>query len=119
MSCNIAERMRQTIRLWSIAVIASGMMIAQPGRLGDPARSPASQPPPKTVTPQVYTAAQIRAGEPKFISQCGFCHGRDAAGGEGGSDLTRSKLVAETIAATRSEPWCAQGVRTTACLRLL
>src|SRR5580704_17450590 len=85
----IAVRMRQTIRVGSIAVIASGMMMAQP------ARSPASQPPPKTVTPQLYTADQIRAGEPKFISQCGFCHGRDAAGGEGGSDLTRSKLVAE------------------------
>jgi cytochrome c oxidase cbb3-type subunit III len=66
------------------------MMTAQ-----GPARSPASQAPPKTVTPQVYTAEQIRAGEPKFVSQCGFCHGRDAAGGEGGSDLTRSKLVAE------------------------
>ena len=82
--------MRQTIRTASIAVVASGMMMAQA-----PARSPASVPPPKTVTPQVYTAAQIRAGEPKYISQCGFCHGRDASGGEGGSDLTRSKLVAE------------------------
>jgi cytochrome c oxidase cbb3-type subunit 3 len=79
-----------------IAVIASGTVMAQgPGRRGDPAQSPASQPPPKTLTPQVYTAEQIRAGETKFISQCGFCHGRDAAGGEGGSDLTRSKLVAE------------------------
>ena len=88
--------MRQTIRISFVAVIASGMMMAQgPGRRGDPARSPASQPPPKTVTPQVYTADQIRAGESKYISQCGFCHGRDAAGGEGGSDLTRSKLVAE------------------------
>src|SRR5439155_5848055 len=27
--------------------------------------------------------------------QCGFCHGRDAAGGETGPDLTRSTLVAE------------------------
>ena len=31
----------------------------------------------------------------RFTSQCGFCHGRDAAGGETGPDLTRSKLVAE------------------------
>jgi cytochrome c oxidase cbb3-type subunit 3 len=43
----------------------------------------------------VYPIGQIRAGEPLFISQCGFCHGRDAAGGETGPDLTRSKLVAE------------------------
>ena len=84
--------MRQTILFWLVVAIAAAQ---GPGRRGDPARSPASQPPPKTVTPQVYTPEQIRAGEPKFISQCGFCHGRDAAGGEGGSDLTRSKLVAE------------------------
>jgi cytochrome c oxidase cbb3-type subunit 3 len=83
--------MRKTIRILSIAVIAAGLMMAQ----RDPARSPASQPPPKTVTPQLYTAEQLRAGEPKFVSQCGFCHGRDAAGGETGPDLTRSKLVAE------------------------
>lgn len=84
--------MRQTIRLATIAVIASGMV---PAQRPDPARSPASQAPPQTVTRQVYTAEQIRAGEQRFVSQCGFCHGRDAAGGEGGSDLTRSKLVAE------------------------
>jgi cytochrome c oxidase cbb3-type subunit 3 len=93
--------MRQTTRIASIAVIASGMMLAQ---RPDPARSPASQPLPKTVTPQVYTAAQIRAGEPKYISQCGFCHGRDASGGEGGSDLTRSKLVAEDNRGDRIGP---------------
>ena len=33
-------------------------------------------------------------GGPIFLTQCGFCHGRDAAGGEDGPDLTRSKLVA-------------------------
>jgi cytochrome c oxidase cbb3-type subunit III len=47
------------------------------------------------VTPQVYPMEQIQAGEQRFSSQCGFCHGRDAAGGETGPDLTRSKLVAE------------------------
>jgi cytochrome c oxidase cbb3-type subunit 3 len=70
-------------------------MAQGPAKRPDPGRSPASQPPPQTMTPQVYTAEQIRAGEPKFVSQCGFCHGRDAAGGETGPDLTRSKLVAE------------------------
>ncbi|MGI8989961.1 MAG: DUF6807 family protein [Bryobacteraceae bacterium] len=34
-------------------------------------------------------------GGPLFVRQCGFCHGRDAGGGEDGPDLTRSKLVAE------------------------
>jgi cytochrome c oxidase cbb3-type subunit III len=61
----------------------------------DPSQSPASQPRPKSATPQVYSAEQIRSGESRFAAQCGFCHGRDAAGGETGPDLTRSPLVAE------------------------
>lgn len=33
------------------------------------------------------------AGHRLFLRNCAFCHGRDAAGGETGPDLTRSKLV--------------------------
>jgi cytochrome c oxidase cbb3-type subunit 3 len=82
--------------LWilSIAVIATGMLIAQ-GPQSQTAQSPASQRLSQTVTPQTYSIEQIRAGELRFSSQCGFCHGRDAAGGETGPDLTRSKLVTE------------------------
>jgi cytochrome c oxidase cbb3-type subunit 3 len=88
-----------------MAVIATGTMIAQapegpaqsqakaPPR--DPTQSPASQRPSRTVTPQTYPIEQIHAGELRFTSQCGFCHGRNAAGGETGPDLTRSKLVTE------------------------
>jgi mono/diheme cytochrome c family protein len=36
-------------------------------------------------------------GGPIFLQQCGFCHGRDAGGGEDGPDLTRSKLVAADV----------------------
>ena len=32
-------------------------------------------------------------GRALFQQRCAFCHGRDAAGGESGPDLTRSKLV--------------------------
>jgi cytochrome c oxidase cbb3-type subunit III len=88
----------------SIAVIAMGTVIAQgPGTPAqsqskasprDPTQSPASQRPPQTVRSQTYSTEQIKAGELRFGSQCGFCHGRDAAGGETGPDLTRSKLVA-------------------------
>jgi len=60
-----------------------------------PGKSPASLPPPQTVTPQTYPIEQIQSGEGRFTSQCGFCHGRDAAGGETGPDLTRSALVAQ------------------------
>lgn len=41
--------------------------------------------------------AQIDSGRSHFVQQCGFCHGRDAGGGEDGPDLTRSKLVAEDV----------------------
>jgi cytochrome c oxidase cbb3-type subunit III len=88
--------MRQIPCIFSIAVIAAGLAIAQsPAGQRDPAQSPASQRPPQTVTSQTYSTEQIQAGELRFTSQCGFCHGRDAAGGETGPDLTRSKLVAE------------------------
>ncbi len=74
-------------------VIAQG---PQPKALHrDPTKSPASERPPQTVIPQTYSIEQIHVGELRFRSQCGFCHGRDAAGGETGPDLTRSKLVAE------------------------
>ena len=83
-----------------------GLLIAQaPAALGQPnpqrpparppTRSPASRPRPKSATPQTYTAAQVREGEVRFGAQCGFCHGKDAAGGESGPDLTRAELLAQ------------------------
>src|SRR5919204_1061603 len=55
----------------------------------------ASQAPPPTAIPQSYPPEQVEAGRPLFAAQCGFCHGRDAAGGESGPDLTRSMVTAE------------------------
>jgi cytochrome c oxidase cbb3-type subunit 3 len=66
--------------------------------------SPASQRPPETRTPQTYSREQIDAGRTVFGAQCGFCHGRDAAGGAGGPDLTRSVLVAEDVRGDRIAP---------------
>lgn len=71
---------------------------------GNPAQSPASRPGPQTVTPQTYPPEQIRAGQQTFTAQCGFCHGRDAAGGEGGPDLTRSELVAQDLRGDKIAP---------------
>ncbi len=67
------------------------------GRPRNPAQSPASAARPQTLTPQEYPAEQIAAGAAQFSAQCGFCHGRDATGGESGPDLTRSELVAEDV----------------------
>lgn len=70
----------------------------------DASQSPASQPRLKTLTPQTYTADQIQTGELRFGAQCGFCHGRDAAGGEIGPDLTRSELVAQDVRGDKLGP---------------
>ena len=75
---------------------------APPAQGGGRQGSPASQRPPQTVTQQAYSPEQVRAGQVLFVSQCGFCHGRDAMGGETGPDLTRSHVVAEDVRATRS-----------------
>jgi alcohol dehydrogenase (cytochrome c) len=60
--------------------------------------------PPATVTAQSYPAEQIQAGQTAFASRCGFCHGRDAGGGESGPDLTRSVLVAEDLRGDKIAP---------------
>lgn len=86
-----------------MALIAAGIMVLGQGR-GGPAQSPASQRPPQTASPQNYPAEQVQAGQVRFASQCGFCHGRDAAGGETGPDLTRSALVAEDLRGDKIGP---------------
>ena len=58
---------------------------------------------------QEYPLEQVQAGEQRFTSQCGFCHGRDAAGGETGPDLTRSELVAQDIRGDRIGPLVRKG----------
>jgi cytochrome c oxidase cbb3-type subunit III len=66
--------------------------------------SPAAQRPPETRTPQAFPQEQVESGRVRFAAQCGFCHGRDTAGGEGGTDLTRSLLVAEDVGGDRLGP---------------
>jgi cytochrome c oxidase cbb3-type subunit III len=71
--------------------------------------SPASVPPPRSTTAQTYPADQIAAGQRIFTAQCGFCHGRDAMGGESGPDLTRSTLVAEDVRGDKLGPMLRAG----------
>jgi cytochrome c oxidase cbb3-type subunit 3 len=83
---------------------AGGAAAPAQGRGRAAGASPASQRPPQTVTPQTYPAEQVKAGQSVFAAQCGFCHGRDAAGGEGGADLTRSTLVAQDLRGDKIGP---------------
>jgi cytochrome c oxidase cbb3-type subunit 3 len=108
----IAGMVKQAIWISSAAVVAAGLGIAQSPTATKEKRteqSPASQPAPKTVTPQVYPTEQIHAGELRFTADCGFCHGRDAAGGETGPDLTRSKLVADDVRGDKIGPMVRAG----------
>jgi cytochrome c oxidase cbb3-type subunit III len=66
--------------------------------------SPAAQAPPRPAAAQTYPSEQVRAGAPLFAAQCGFCHGRDATGGQTGPDLTRSALVAEDVRGDKIGP---------------
>lgn len=88
------------IGVWLLAVLAAQGASAQ----GRGQASPAARRPPQTTTPQQYPREQIESGRVRFASQCGFCHGRDAAGGESGPDLTRSELVAADVRGDRIGP---------------
>ena len=79
------------------------------GRGGGGGDNRPSQRPPQTVTPQSYPPEQVRAGASVFSAQCGFCHGRDAAGGETGPDLTRSLLVAVDVRGDKIGPVVREG----------
>jgi cytochrome c oxidase cbb3-type subunit 3 len=54
-------------------------------------------------TPPASVALAER-GQTLFQRDCAFCHGRDAAGGETGPDLTRSKLVGDDKAGSTIAP---------------
>jgi len=47
---------------------------------------------------QQASPGQLQSGQRVFAAQCGFCHGRDAMGGETGPDLTKSALVRDAAA---------------------
>ena len=68
------------------------------------ARQRADVKPPATLTPQSFPAAQVQAGQTIFASRCGFCHGRDAGGGESGPDLTQSTLVSDDVRGDKIGP---------------
>jgi cytochrome c oxidase cbb3-type subunit 3 len=92
------------LRLLPRVVAASAIVLSigsvSYARLG----AQASQKPPKTTAAQTYPAEQVKAGAVLFAAQCGFCHGRDAMGGETGPDLTRSTVVAEDVRGDKITP---------------
>jgi cytochrome c oxidase cbb3-type subunit 3 len=51
-----------------------------------------------------YSPELVQTGAALFRQDCSFCHGRDAAGGESGPDLTRSHLVTRDVNGERIGP---------------
>jgi cytochrome c oxidase cbb3-type subunit 3 len=64
--------------------------VAQASSDQDPRGQEASQ-------AQSSPSPQVQAGQTLFAAQCAFCHGRDAAGGETGPDLTSSEIVERDV----------------------
>ncbi|HKW33936.1 MAG TPA: cytochrome c [Candidatus Acidoferrum sp.] len=62
------------------------------------------QPALQSTTPQATPSEQVQKGQSLFATQCAFCHGRDAAGGETGPDLTSSELVEKDVSGNEIGP---------------
>src|SRR3982751_4060131 len=50
-----------------------------------------------TARPETYPPELVKNGAALFGQNCGFCHNKDAGGGESGPDLTRSQLVSQDV----------------------
>jgi cytochrome c oxidase cbb3-type subunit III len=57
----------------------------------------------------VPPADAVERGERLFVASCGFCHGANAKGGEGGPDLVRSVLVLDDEDGDRVGPVILKG----------
>jgi len=82
----------------AVVLLVASLAGAQPPRSEE---SPAARPVPPSATPQNYVPELVAAGRTRFAASCGFCHGPDATGGSGGTDLTRSELVAADVQGDR------------------
>ena len=104
----LSRRTLRPRRCWLVGLLLATSVVhgAQQAQQTPPGQSPPSRPPgqspasprrPEAAAPQSYPPEQVQAGQRLFSAQCGFCHGRDAMGGESGPDLTHSALVAEDV----------------------
>src|ERR1035441_10108366 len=98
----------QKFSIFFVATLTASSILAQVPN-SNPSQSPAARPRPKPARTETYPAKLVETGELRFVSQCGFCHGRDAAGGESGPDLTRSELVAADTDGDKLRPLLSSG----------
>lgn len=86
--------------LITAAVLASAAASAQAPKPAAP-KPAMGAPAPEVALPP---SKVVQTGGSLFVQQCGFCHGRDAGGGETGPDLTGSKLVAADVNGDKITP---------------
>ncbi|MDQ2833976.1 MAG: c-type cytochrome [Acidobacteriota bacterium] len=63
-----------------------------------------------TESATVQASPLVAAGNALFQQNCSFCHGRDAAGGESGPDLTGSKIVHTDVNGSTISPIVHNGI---------
>ena len=97
------------MRVLQITVLVLGCTATMAAQGRGRGASPASVRPTPAAAPQGFSREQIDTGRTRFAAQCGFCHGRDAAGGEGGTDLTRSALVGTDVGGDKIRPLLRSG----------
>jgi cytochrome c oxidase cbb3-type subunit 3 len=96
--------MRATCATWvTIVLLAAVGLQAQHPPAAPPPPAENRPAPPATTTPVRTTSPDgsefdpvaVERGRAILVAKCGFCHGSNARGGAGGSDLTRSPIVQE------------------------
>ena len=84
-------------RLAALFLVGVAVSAAQTPTHTQTAATPGGVRKPAASVSKAYPPALVESGSALFRKDCSFCHGRDAAGGETGPDLTRSKLVAADV----------------------
>jgi cytochrome c oxidase cbb3-type subunit III len=95
--------LRSTLRGNLLVALLASLVTAR-------AQSPVqSTPAPATQVTKSSSPELVESGRILFRQDCSFCHGREAGGGEGGPDLTRSKLVTQDVGGDKIGPTVRNG----------
>jgi cytochrome c oxidase cbb3-type subunit 3 len=82
-------------RMWLAASLLVSLALSESQFLESRAQTPQEAKQGISAEQKSYPVALVQAGDALFQQNCSFCHGRNAGGGAGGTDLRDSKLVTE------------------------
>jgi mono/diheme cytochrome c family protein len=85
------------VLLAAVGLQAQHPPVAPPAPAENRPAPPAATTPVRTTSPEgsEFDPEAMERGRAILVAKCGFCHGSNARGGAGGSDLTRSPVVQE------------------------